>query len=557
MGEIDRKVNGAGERYYFQHILKREVHRLRLDKQGIFAATVVMIIATLLSRLLGVVRETVIAFYFGATAATDAYLVAHIFPTLLSSLAVGSIASTLIPVFTEYRIKSGEAEAWRIANAVLVICTVLLLAGIIPVLFFAPVMVRLAAPGLEPETAMLASSLTLLLAPTALFLGLSSLFTAIMHAYRHFMLPAFSVLAISISLIVSVVAFGARLGIAALAIGLLVGTFLQLVLLFFPLAFKKPLFRVSRRDFSHPGLRKCMLMTLPVLAGTAAAQINMLVDRVLASGLTEGSISSLNFAARIIDLPSAIFTVSLVGAVYPAMAQLATEARSDDLRRTFGKSLRMLWLVIIPAAVGLVVLREPVVRLLFERGAFDTAATQMTTLALAFYAPLLIATAGSALVGRVYFAMQDTLTPLKIGLLSILLNVVLNLILVRYLAHGGLALATSLAATVKLLLLLLKLRHKFVFLEGRKTAVATLKILLAALVMGGSVALVYRQAAVIWGGTEILPQVLRLGSAITVGVLVYSALLALLRLEELTVFKTLLLSRVLRIKSRDYQGRVG
>jgi len=283
----------------------------------------------------------------------------------------------------------------------------------------------------------------------------------------------------------------------------------------------------------------------------------MLVDRVLASGLTEGSISSLNFAARIIDLPSAIFTVSLVGAVYPAMAQLATEARSDDLRRTFGKSLRMLWLVIIPAAVGLVVLREPVVRLLFERGAFDTAATQMTTLALAFYAPLLIATAGSALVGRVYFAMQDTLTPLKIGLLSILLNVVLNLILVRYLAHGGLALATSLAATVKLLLLLLKLRHKFVFLEGRKTAVATLKILLAALVMGGSVALVYRQAAVIWGGTEILPQVLRLGSAITVGVLVYSALLALLRLEELTVFKTLLLSRVLRIKSRDYQGRVG
>lgn len=518
---------------------------MKLLKQGIFAATVIMVIATLFSRLLGFVRETVIAYYFGATAATDAYLVAHIFPTLLSSLAVGAIASALIPVFTEYRIKSGEAEAWRIANAVLVICSVLLLAGIIPVLYFAPVMVRLAAPGLEPETAMLASSLTRILAPTALFMGLSSLFTAIMHAFRHFILPAFSGLAISISLIVIAVAFGARLGVAALAIGLLAGTFFQFVLLFFPLAYKRPLFRVSRRDFSHPGLRKCMMMTLPVLAGTAASQINLLVDRVLASGLTEGSISALSFAARIIDLPAGIFTASLVGAVYPAMAQMATEAKSDDLRKTFAESLRMLWLVIIPAAVGLVVLREPVVRLLFERGAFDAAATQMTTVALAFYAPLLIAMAGTALVGRTYFAMQDTLTPLKIGLLCIVLNVVLNLILVRYLAHGGLALATSLAATVKLVLLLLKLRRKFVFLEGRKTAVATLKIFIAALVMGGSVTLVYRQAAVIWGGAEILPQVLRLGSAVVFGVFVYLSLLVALRLDELGRIKTLLLTRVM------------
>ena len=516
---------------------------MKLLKQDIVAATFVMITATLLSRVLGFVRETVIAYYFGATAATDAYLVALVFPAMLSTLAVGAAASALVPVLVEYKTK-GEADAWRVARAVISICFFLLLFGVLLVLFMAPAMVRLAAPGLEPGTALLAANLARRLAPATLFLGLSCLFTAVMHAFRHFTLPAFSGLLISLSLIASPLLLGARFGIGALVIGWLAGTFLQCIFLLFPLR-KKPLFRVRMNDFSHPGFRKCMRLTLPILASSSAGQINLLIDRIVASGLTEGSISALSFAARIIDLPAGIFTASLVGAVYPAMAQMATEAKSDDLRRTFAESLRMLWLVIIPAAVGLVVLREPVVRLLFERGAFDAAATQMTTVALAFYAPLLIAMAGSALVGRTYFAMQDTLTPLKIGLLCIVLNVVLNLILVRYLAHGGLALATSLAATVKLLLLLLKLRRKFVFLEGRKTAVATLKIFIAALVMGGSVTLVYRQAAVIWGGAEILPQVLRLGSAVVFGVFVYLSLLVALRLEELGRIKTLLLTRVM------------
>lgn len=527
---------------------------MKLLRQSILAATVAMITATTLSRLLGFARETVIAYYFGATAATDAYLVALIFPTVLSGLAVGAIASAFVAVFTEYKTKSGDEEAWRIGRAVISCSFVIILIGIVFVLLWAPLLIRLVTPGLAPETAALAAKLARILAPATLFLGLTALFTAAMHTYRHFILPAFSGLAINLLLITCAVALQARFGVAALAVGWFAGTFVQFALLLSPLALKKPLFRVRRSDFSHPGFRKCMSLSLPVLIGTVAGQINLLIDRALASGLPEGSIAALNFAVRIIDLPAGIFTASLAGAIYPAMAQLATEEKRDDLRRTFAQSLRILWLVIIPAAVGLVALREPVVRLLFERGAFGAAATQMTTVALAFYAPWLVATAGISLLGRVYFAMQDTLTPLKTGLLVILLNVALNLILIRHLAHGGLALATSLAAAANLLLLLRGLRRKLEYLEGRKTAVATLKIALSSLVMSGAAVLVYRQAAIIWSGAGTLPQVLRLGSAITAGMLIYPAILALLRLEELAVLKTILLSRVLRKTRRNRTG---
>jgi len=503
------------------------------SSQGVAQATIILIIGMMLSRVLGFVRELVIAHMFGATAATDAYLIAFIIPDVFAGLVAGAITVAFIPVFTEYRLKQSEEDAWQIASTLINAIVGVLILGAIFTLVAAPVIVRLLAPGFDAQTQAIAVHVSRLMSPAIIFMGLIGLSTAILNSYRHFTFPAFAGLLYNTGIIGGALVLGGRLGITGLAIGVGIGALGQLLVQSI-LVVKMRRYYTPSLNLNHPGVKRIAWLLLPFLVGSGAGQLNIMVDRILASGLVEGSISALNFGARVMGLPLGIFGAAVGVAVYPTLSQQVAEGRLDQLRATFSEGIRMLWFVIVPAAVGLIVLREPIIRLLFERGAFNPAATSMTAVALLYYSLGLFAHAGNVMLVRTYFSMQDTKTPVKLGLVAVALNIALNLVLVRYMAHGGLALASSIAATINCLLLAYFLRKKLGCLDGRRIVRSTAKIAVASLVMG----------VVCWIGlnlserfvADVMPltqQLLQVGGLVLIGGLSYLVMAVLLRMVEL------------------------
>jgi len=506
---------------------------LNISQQKMGQAALLIIAGTVLSRIFGFIRETAIAYQFGATAQTDAYLVASVIPMALSGLVAGAVAVAFIPVFTEYRLKAGEGEAWTMASTVINLTALLLVAGTAIYLLAAPFLVPLLGPGLASETQALAVHLSRLLAPTIIFIGLVGLATAVLNAYRHFTYPAFAVLLYNCGMIGGALLLGRLMGISGLVLGAVAGAAAYLFALSVPLAGKKNYYRPTLEDLSHPGVKKVGLLVLPFIVGSAAAQLNLLVDRILASGLVEGSISALNFAIRVMQLPLGIFAGAAATAAYPFLAEQAAGEKADDLRRTFSEGLRMLWFIVFPLSMGLMVLGQPIIRLLFEWGAFNATATEMTAVALLCYSVGIFAHAANALLVRVYYSRQDMRTPVKLGLLAVGLNIALNLILVRRLAHGGLALASSVAATANCFLLAYCLRRRLGHLDGRRILRSAAKFAGGSLVMGIAVAAGYSYSASLFDAALLTHRLLQVGGLIILGGAVYLGTCALLRTEEL------------------------
>jgi len=498
---------------------------LSISQQRMGQAALLIAAGRLLSRIFGFIRETVIAYQFGATAQTDAYLVASVIPMALSGLVVSAVAVAFIPVFTECRLKAGEGEAWTIASAVTNLTAVFLAAGTALYLLAAPVLVPLVGPGLAPETKALAVHLSRLLAPAIIFTGLVGLAAAVLNAYRHFTYPAFAGLLYNCGMIGGALLLGSFMGISGLVLGAVAGAAAHLFALSVPLASKKNYYRLTLEGLGHPGVKRIGLLVLPFIVGSAASQLNLLVDRILASGLVEGSISALNFAVRVMQLPLGIFAGAAAAAAYPFLAEQAAGEKADDLRRTFSKGLRMLWFIVFPLSVGLIVLSQPIIRLLFERGAFDAAATKMTAVALIYYSMGIFAHAATVLLTRIYFSRQDMRTPVKLGLFAVGLNIALNLILVRYLAHGGLALASFLLAYY--------LRPRLGHLDGRRILRSAARFAGASLLMGIAVAAGHRYSASLLDATLLTHRLLQVGGLIALGGAVYLSTCALLRTEEL------------------------
>ncbi len=518
---------------------------MKISQQGMGTAALLIVAGAVLSRVFGFVRETVIAYQFGATAQTDAYLVAVVIPAVISGLAAGAVTIALVPVFTEHRLKATDSAAWAVAGSVFSATALLLCAAAAVFFLAAPFVAPLIGPGLSPESKALAVRLSRLLAPTIVLIGLIGVATAVLNAYRHFTYPAFAGILYNLGMIAGALLLGRAMGLGGLALGAVAGAAAQFLVLSALVAGKGPLCWPTLRALSHPGVKRVGALALPVVAGSLVAQVGVVVERVLASGLDPGSISALNFALRVKDLPVTILASSVAVATFPFLAEHATAARIDRLRQTLSDGLRMLWFILFPTSVGLLVLRVPVIRLLFERGAFDSTATQMTAVALLYYSLGIVAVGAHPLLARTYFAMQDTMTPVKLSLAEVTLNVILNLILVRHMAHGGLALANSIAAVAGFVLLAYFLRGRLGHLDGRRIVRSAVKFALASLVMGVVVAVAHDYSASIMPNPGLFQKVLQMGGLIALGGAVYVGAAALLRAEELAEVVRRVVSRVL------------
>ncbi|NVL90583.1 MAG: murein biosynthesis integral membrane protein MurJ [Desulfobacterales bacterium] len=444
--------------------------------------------ATLLSRILGFVRDVIVAWFFGASLAADAFFVAFRIPNLLRRLfAEGSLTISFIPVFTEYLSRNGREEAFRLARSACLLLSIVLAAVAVVGILLSPAIIRVIAPGFfsSPEKFDLTVLLTRIMFPYIFFIGLVALCMGILNALGHFAAPAFAPVLLNLAMISAVLLLSSHLEkpAVALAIGVVVGGSLQLGLQI-PFMIRKGFRPSLRGPLYHPGIKRIAVLMTPAVFGAAVYQINIFVGTLLASLLPEGSVSYLYYADRLVQFPLGVFGIALATAILPSLSRQAVLNDMEGLRSSFAYALKMVFFITIPAMTGLIVLKEPIVRLLFQRGAFDAATTRFTTEALFYYALGLWAFSGVRIVVSTFYAIQDTKTPVKIAVISLLVNIVLSISLMGPLRHGGLALATSIAAVVNLILLIQALKKRLGRIGVRDILGSILKSTASAALMG-------------------------------------------------------------------------
>ena len=430
-------------------------------KQQIARAAGLVMVLFVLSRLMGLAREMIIGAQFGTSADLDAYLAAFRLPDLLFQLvAGGALGSAFIPTFTGYLARKDHDGAWRLASGVANLLLVVMTAIAALAAVLAPWLVRqVIAPGFDPSQQVLTARLMRLMLVTPVVFGVSGLVMGALNAHQHFLLPAAAPILYNLAIIGGALGLAPRLGVAGLALGVVAGSGLHLLVQVPGLVrFKARYWPVL--TVHDPGVREVGCLMAPRVLGLAAVQVNFLINTVLASGLAKGSLSALNFAWLMMMLPQGVFAQAVATAAFPTFSALVARGKTDEMRSTLSATLRAIFFLSVPAAVGLLVLRMPLIQLLFQRGAFEASSTEAVAWALQFYALGLPAHAGVEVVARAFYALHDTRTPVAISVAAMALNVVLSLILIRPLAHGGLALSNTVATTLEFMGMMFLIRRR-------------------------------------------------------------------------------------------------
>jgi putative peptidoglycan lipid II flippase len=511
-------------------------------------------IATLASRILGVLREQVLAYYFGARDAMDAFNVAFRVPGLVRDLfAEGAMSAAFVPTFTRQLTLRGQAAAWtlgsQVINALLLVTTVFVVFGLLG----ADTLIGLFAPEFAavPGKHELAVLLTRIMLPLLTLVALAAAMMGMLNSLRRFFVPALSPALFNIGTILSAVAFVPvmpALGlhpITAVAFGTLLGGFGQVAVQW------PALHRAGYRyrpvlDPRDEGLRDVLILMGPGTMGLAATQVNVFVNTVLATGEGTGAVSWLNYAFRLMYLPIGLFGVSIATAAVPAIARHAAQHDVAGIRATISSGLRMMLMLNVPATVGLIVLASPIIRLLFERGQFTAADTAATAAALTFYAPGLLGYSAVKIAVPTFYALRDSRTPVAVSFMTVACAIVLNIVFVRAIGYRGLALGTALAGLLNAILLLALLGRRLGGLDGQRIFGAFIRIGLASAVMGVAVFRADYWLQVWLPGPALGLQIVRVFGAIAGGVVVLALAARLLRIREFELAVQQVTARLLR-----------
>ena len=466
-------------------------------------------IAVMFSRVLGLVREMIFARYFGAGFLTDAYVVAFRIPNVLRDLfAEGALSVAFVKVFTDVQVNKGEKEAWRLASLILNLLAVILSVICIVGIIFSRQFVGLVADGFSPEKAALATTLTQIMFPFILLVALAAVAMGVLNTKGVFGIPASASTVFNIVSIVfglglafylsgggwlttgdknAIPDFPSQWAIIGMSIGTLIGGAAQF-LMQIPSLFKVGFRFTPILSFADEGVRRVVALMTPAILGTSAVQINVLINTYFVSQI-DGAQGWLNFAFRLMQFPIGLFGVAVGTAAIPVLSRLASEGKTKEFRDTISSSLNLVFLMTLPSACGLIVLGEPIIRLIYERGKFDAVATSMTSIALVGYSVGLTGYAGIKILSPAFYAMNDAKTPMIIALASIIVNFAGGYFLREWLSHYGVtpetphgyghvgvALATSIVALVNFFALAIYMRKRIKRLNGRDVLFSFLKI---------------------------------------------------------------------------------
>ena len=514
-----------------------------------FRAALIVMTFFVLSRFTGILREVILSDRFGTSAQYDAYLAAFRVPDLLFQLvAGGALGSAFLPVFSGFWIKDDKPHAWLLFSRVLNLITLLLivLAGFAAI--FSPWIVRyILAPGFTPEQQALTAALMRGMLLATVVFGASGLVMGALNATQHFVAPAAAPVVYNLAIILSAYFLAPIFGIYGLVIGVVAGA-LGHFLVQLPALVRRGArytFSVSWRDAS---VRTVLKLMGPRVLGLFFVQMHFLVNTILASSLATGSLSALNYAFLLMLLPQGIIAQALATAAFPTFAAQYAAGQPDALRRTFNQTLRTVIFLSIPAAALLYVLDKATIGVLFEHGEFNARSTDMVVFALQFYLLGLLAHSALEIIVRAFYAVQNTITPVAVGIAAMLLNISLSLLLVRPLSFGGLALANSTATTIEMLLLLWLLRKRLGGIDGRSVWGTLLRSTVGAVVMALVLKLWVQQGSAF---PPALQNLIVAAGGIMLGIVTYSLVSLLLRSEELALVVAMVRSRG---KSRPAAG---
>jgi putative peptidoglycan lipid II flippase len=454
------------------------------QRRRIVSAATLILVVFGLSRILGYARDLVIANTFGTARQLDDYQVAFRVPDLLFNLLLaGAISSAFIPVLSEHLALGEHGRAREIAERVLNSAILVLTAGALILFIAAPLFVTVTAYGYGPADHALIVKLTRILLLQPIFLGAGGLVVGILTANQRFLGQSPAALVYNIAIIAAAALYAPRFGVEALAWGVVVGAVL-FVAVQIPSLWHTGWRPHAALGWNDPGVRKVGRLMFPIALGLAAAQINLFVDTTLATSLPHGRVAALKYADTVAQVPLGTFSAALAYVLFPFLSRDAALSAHDRLRSRLTLSLRLNIFVLVPASFAFAVFSLPIVAVLFQRGRFGVTSTRETAFALAFFSIGLTSQAATALLVRGFYALQDVMTPLKVSAVVIAVNLATNLILVRVLAQGGLALGTSIAATLNAVLLgrLLLRRFGHPDLSDVRTSFAR--------ALGGSVAMV-------------------------------------------------------------------
>ncbi|HMQ05029.1 MAG TPA: murein biosynthesis integral membrane protein MurJ [Pyrinomonadaceae bacterium] len=551
----------------------------RPDGRSVARSAGVVSIAVLFSRLLGLVRETVFARFFGAGYLYDAFVVAFKIPNILRDLfAEGALSAAFVKVFTDYQIRKNEIEAWRLASLIFNVLAVVMSVITVVGMLVAPWVVPLLARGFPPEKAALAVTLTQIMFPFILLVALAALAMGVLNTKGRFGIPASASTAFNVFSIVAglslaywlsgggwefspdkntVPSEAAQWAIIGMAIGTLVGGAAQLLIQVPSLL--KVGFRFSPvLDLFDPGVKRVMRLMGPAVIGTSAVQIKVLVDVFVVSGI-EGGQSWLSFAFRLMQFPIGLFGVAIGTAAIPALSRLASEERTVEFRSTLSDSLKLVFLMTVPAACGLIVLGEPIIRLIYEGGRFGAIDTNMTAWALAAYSIGLAGYAAIKVLSPSFYALDDARTPMWVSIGSIAVHVPMSFGMMYYLStvgvsperpngfgHVGVALATSTVALVNFLALSIFMRRRIKRLNGRDIIASLAKVIVASAAMSAVAYFSYHWLSGFSVNKNLAALLIEAFVPIGLAGLTFLAAAKLLRIEQLETLLSLLRSKFRR-----------
>lgn len=492
-------------------------------------ATVLLMIVTIVSKILGLFRDSVLASAYGTGKYAAVYSTANSISTILFAVIGTALATSLIPLYNKLASEDSTERAMGFLNSVvnLVVIVCLSIAGL--GIIFAGPLVKVFAPGYQGDVYILCVQYTRILLPSIVFVGLANIFTSYLQIKKRYVIPGFIGMPYSIIIIVSI-----YLSLKTSPMVLVIGTLIAIsakALFQLPFVYKEGYRYRPKINLNDPVMKDMMILILPVVIGVGANQINSIVDKSLASLLGTEVVASFSYAIKLYEFVQALFITSILAVIYPRLSSMIVSDRMDSFLNSLKKTMNVIIVALVPIIVGCIVLSRQIVEVLFQRNAFTSKDTTMTASILWIYVIGILAFALRDVLTRGFYSMEDSKTPMINSIISIVFNISLNLILVKPLGYKGLAIATAVSAYIGLLLFNRSMRKKIEGYSSRDNYIVFVKSLFAALIMGLGVKLVYGIVAssLVEG---LLFKLIALASAVGVGVIIYALIMHFLRVEE-------------------------
>lgn len=501
-----------------------------MNKSRMMQAALGIFVISSLSKIVGFFREVLIASRFGSTGVTDAFFVADSVTSFIFRFAGAGLGFAIIPIIARIRNEKTIIEERRYISQMNFLFTFIAIILMTFGFVFTKPIVKIFAIGFEGEQLLLTVKLVRIGLPLILFNMMFTIFGTYNQSLNKFFIPASSGFILNIPIIIYLLVFYKDFGIEGLVVSFVIGYILRTIYIFVPTGINTKLF--ARFTLSDEYLKNTLSIMIPVVLTSMISYINLVVDKTLASRLITGSISALSYAAKTKTMVNGLFVGSIVTVIYPQLADAISKENRDKTKKMFTYGMNIILLIVIPCAIGISVLSYPVVKIIFMRGAFDERAVAMTSSALRYYSFGIIGVAVGLMVNKIYYSLHDSKTTMKIGMITVTTNIVLNLILIGPMKHNGLALATSIAASVGTIIKLKMLKYKPIDTSLKENLSVLFKAVFAASIMGIFVYFLANSVIDLYSGSSFV-NFAKLILVVLSGATVYGAIIYLFKIEEI------------------------